>query len=804
MHRIPRRRRLACLAAILILADISERVGAQSRTAPPPDSVLDRRISISIVRKPLAEVFVRLRQDCEVAMAWSGDVVPDTRVSITFNDTPVRDVLSAILDGTELEYAVTRLGTILIVPRRPAPESRAMSPVPGSPQSAAQTLVQTLGATGVRQLDAVVVIGNAVAPGPERDQPTAIGIVRPSQLSAGSYSSVSDIIRTRLPGVVLWDRGPVGPTAPVTALRGVSSFTTRAVKTYVDGIELASPELFTLLDPRSIDRIELIRGPQGAALYGPDALNGILRIETLHGRFTPEGVRVRGAASAGGLSRDDFSGTELVQDYSAGVTGSKGLNAFDVGGAFRQTGFGGEFPRLRSWSANAGARSVLGRFVLEASARSGRREYSVDTVNSLGNVISGARRPRAIEERGAAVSVIHSPGDRVRQTLILGYHHTEGVREAFHSPLLAPVLPLGATDEAASRGSVRYGLSVDATDALTFAAGAEHSRLTIDRTASGPSSLYLKFRHLGSTGAFAQARARIGTRLVVSAGIRGEDATSVDSRNAVLWASTAGLSWSHELPVATVRLRAAWGNGIRPPEPGMKDSASRGTALVQLANPDLVAERQVGVEGGVDVYFPGGGYLKFTAYEQHALDLIQAVVARNADTSGRTYAFQNVGRILNRGTELEAGYQFRGITTSLIAYFPGSRVTRLGRAYTGELRVGDELLEVPEAVGSWMLGYEFRRVRAELGASWMGSWIGFDRVAIQRAEHQQQLRRETTRDYWRRYDDVFRPYVSVTANLAPYNVFLRIDNFGNPDDVVRDNLSPTLGRTIMIGLARRE
>jgi outer membrane receptor protein involved in Fe transport len=270
----------------------------------------------------------------------------------------------------------------------------------------------------------------------------------------------------------------------------------------------------------------------------------------------------------------------------------------------------------------------------------------------------------------------------------------------------------------------------------------------------------------------------------------------------LLWATTAGASWSREFRVATVRLRGAWGNGIRPPEPGMNQESMR-DRFRQEANPGLVAERQRGVETGVDVFVAGGGYFKLTLYDQRAIDLIQPVLTRRVDASLTTYMFQNVGAVRNRGSELEAGYERGGFSTSVTAYFPRSTVTRLGRGYSGELQLGDELLEVPDAAGAWMIGYDLNRLRAEIGISWIGSWIGYDRRLIADIEQQLRPAGATSREYWRTYDAVVRPYACLSTRVGAHLAFVRVDNFGNSSDAVRDNLSPSLGRTILFGIARQ-
>jgi hypothetical protein len=103
-----------------------------------------------------------------------------------------------------------------------------------------------------------------------------------------------------------------------------------------------------------------------------------------------------------------------------------------------------------------------------------------------------------------------------------------------------------------------------------------------------------------------------------------------------------------------------------------------------------------------------------------------------------------------------------------------------------------------------MVSYAIRAVRAEVGASWIGNWIGYDRELITERERAPRSTAGSPREYWREYDDVFRPHVLLSARVGAHHAFARIDNFGNANDVLRDNLSPTLGRTVVIGIARQQ
>jgi iron complex outermembrane receptor protein len=799
------------MVVVALCALVAQRAAeARAQSASAGEAVLARRVSIDLADAHLHEALTLLRRGLGVPLAWSGDALPpDFRVTVTLRDVPLRNAFAALLAGSGLDIFVTRLGTIVIVRSVAGGPSRTATPGPTEPPDVHQALM----ATGVHQLDRVVVMGSAVASAPEREQPTAVGVVGPRRLVELSLARVTDVIRRELPGVIFWDRGSIGPPAPIAAVRGIASFSTRAVKTYVDGIELASPELFTLVDARSVERIELIRGPQGAALYGPDALNGILQIETRRGTLGDSATGSRLQPSAGAFDRDaapgtraTHAGTRPVHDYAGGLEVSGQRTAFSVAGAFANVSSGTAAPLLRSWSASAGGRALLGTFALDASARVARHEYQSEPTAATANTANESV-PQELEERALGVTAVHQATPRWRQTLVLGQHWISGAREPFRSALLPPRLPVGASHETASRVSARYGSSIELPRDVTLSGGAEHSQRHVDRairrTVTSTDVARISTDELQATGLFGQVRARFGGRFIASAGSRAEWISSVEPELGAIGAHTAGLTWSHEFDQATVRLRAAWGSGIRPPEPGTNRADST-SALVQLANPDLQPERQQGIEGGADVFFTGGSTIKVTWYDQRAKDLIQQVLVRDAGRQTRTYRYQNVGVVQNRGVEMESAFELARVTLRTIVHLPRSEVLRVARSYAGELLPGDNLIEVPEAAGSASLRYNGNRVSAEAGATWLGPWTGYDWQLIALVDRQQATERVSPRDYWKRYDGLVRPFITLdVAVRADLTLTLRADNPANSAELVRDNLSPPLGRMVTVGASWR-
>jgi Outer membrane receptor for ferrienterochelin and colicins len=122
-----------------------------------------------------------------------------------------------------------------------------------------------------------------------------------------------------MPGVWAWAQSPVNALTRYGSIRGASSFGVSTPKIYIDGIEVANPLLLTTLDPSQIDYVEVIRGPQGAALYGSDAISGVVNIQMRHDGGDGSGPATDARVSAGNATSDYVTGGVLAQEYGATV-----------------------------------------------------------------------------------------------------------------------------------------------------------------------------------------------------------------------------------------------------------------------------------------------------------------------------------------------------------------------------------------------------------------------------------------------------------------------------------------------------
>ena len=771
-----------------------------AQTAVPGD--LGRRITVHFDKIDLATALSRLRTIFRIPLAFSTEAVPAGHsVSLDCDEEPVADVLSKMLTGTGLRVIPLSGGAIVIAP---APTSASVGPAAGhSPEP--------LLATGIRELDQIVVMGTPAAGGPERDQPTAVSVVRGADFKDAHFSRTADLFRAGLPGVVLWDQGPGGPPAEIAAVRGASSFTARGIKTYVDGIEVASPTLITLLDPRSIERIEVIRGPQGAALYGSDAINGVIQVVTRKGSLG-ESPRMQGSAAiaAGPFDRRAL-GTMLRQDYAGGVSWGGSRASAAVSGAWGRVGSGTSIPRTQNWSAHAGGQIALGSLLLSGVAQGGQFDYTEDKLGlvqlSETPIVSSAAQ---VDVATIGATAVHQTRQWWIQTLVAGYDRSSGALGSNRDYVVGLRRPLGATDETASRSSLRYSSAFTADlgpqGSLVTTVGIEHALLERARGAwdSGGSHRYqtLYDDEMRNTGSFVQAKVRTGP-FVLNAGTRAEWSSAFGANYGTAWAPSVGMSWSQPVGDLALRLRGGWGRGIRPPEPGMS-RAMASSIINQQGNPNLAPETQAGYELGADLYAGTAGYLRATWFDQRASDLIQAVFLGGGRGALQNFQFQNVGAIKNRGVELEAGFRRGRFGADAQYYLTSSTIQSIARGYSGSLRLGDQLPEIPRSSGALRFTLATRRAQLAVGASFLGNWTGYDWGELAQVASGSHDPRPSYRDYLIRYPGVVKPYFSASMDLSrQFSAYLNIDNLTNQERYERHNGNPPAGRSVLFGIEVR-
>jgi iron complex outermembrane receptor protein len=798
------------------------------RAPPAPaagawSGVLARVVAVEARGVPLRDALDRLAAAARVRLSYSAELLPlDRGVCLTRDRVRLGDALAELLRGTGAEAVVVGDDQVVLAPAR----ARAAGPASSAPANDDAAVA----ARGARVLDRVVVTGSAAGT-LERPLGVALDVLDGPAL-ARSGGTLSQLLDGAVPGVWAWEQPPASLVARYGSIRGASSFGASAPKVYVDGIELANPLLVTRLDLDAVERVEVIRGPQGAALHGADAISGVVNIVTRHEGAPEGGVRARVRAGAGFASTDYAAGSVLAQQHGLSLR---------TGSARRSAGLSLDVASLGAYAPSARSRDVMatgdGRVVGARGSVTGVLRFADRRAGAAPSPVVGellaapqsAAAPQSVRQYTAGATGSYTADDRWTHQATLGVDGyrlasaADGGAAASALPDANPGSARGGADRLTLRaGSVaRFGAAEAVAGSLTLAAEHSATRESMD---AAPAALAGDAGDAGGDPAGGQGvtttRWRSTTGLVAQGGLSLRDAYFATAGLRVERGAGTGVADLATLPMlgvaavravgpASVTLRAAYGKGIRTSSTALRESGWAG-GRVPLVAVGLEPEEQAGVEGGMDLLLGRALGLHVTRFDQRATGLIQPVIVGassgwgGSDTRARrvTYLLQNVGEIDNRGWELRgtasAGRLSAAGTLSLVE----SRVARLAHGYTGDLRPGDRMLEVPARTASLTAAWTAPAWFASGTVSRATDWIGYDRLALASAvagdgREPGDLAGAPLRAYWRRYEGVTRLRAVLERELGG-GLTLRLagDNLLDRQRGEPDNVTVLPGRTL--------
>jgi iron complex outermembrane recepter protein len=804
-------------------------------------SPLDTVVSLRARGVSLRDALDLLGASSGVPLAYSSDLLPlDRPVCVVAEREPLGLVLATLLAGTSVEAQVVA-HKVVLAPVAPARESRPAK---------------------VSVLDRVIVTGNPVAASRRRSV-VGVAVIDGDELRLGGVGELASALDAYVPGVWLWDQAPGSLVAQYGGVRGASSFSSSRPKMYIDGVEVANPLLVTQLDPDVVDRVEVIRGPQGSALYGSDAISGVINVVTRHDGASTSRASVQ-VSSLAGASASRF-GTSLVPTHDQRVSLRAGDDLSSAGLALEFGQTGAVFPSAQSRQATlvGDARRVTPSTTLSGSARLFDRRAGVG-INPLLTSARTGSLPELDDGTSAAVGVRGADGSRdglryavtampdadqhVRlytiggsatiathgawtHTLLAGLdgYRLDNVADAT-DPFDAGVDPsrragAGGADRTTMRASSVAQLGgVAAISATTLTLSIEQSVLRQRFATAAVGSASPGARHPAvvgdvaratnhNTGMLAQVSTAWRDALFVTGGLRLErnDAFSGDDRYPLL--PLLGVAFVRSIGPIEMKLRSSYGKGIRPPSAPVRGTPDGPPSPMELS-PGLDPEVQTGIESGIELYAGNTLSLQATRFDQRATGLIQSVaVAVDTQLRGGTlqrrmrFQLENVGEITNRGWEMQAALRRGALGVKGTFTAVDSRVRAVALGYLGDLRAGDRMLAVPARTAS-------------LGASWAGTgwsaavtttraldWINYDRVALSRAftssdgAEQRAVMGSRLRNFWRRYDGDTHLRLSASRDVGRGLELLVVgENLLGGQLGEPDNLTIRQGRTVTGGL----
>jgi outer membrane cobalamin receptor len=784
--------------------------------------LLDADVDVQLTPYGLASIVTRTPPAKGIAVAALGVITG--RVTNALNGQPVR-LASVTLDGTRTtttsDSGTFHFGNVPVkqhvVNVRMLGYEAWTSNVDVYDNAEAKLDVKLV--KSANHLDQVVVTGTEI-PTEVKAMPTPVSIVSDSAIARQMPLDLSEIYRQQVPSAVAFDQAAY-PASTFFSVRGASTLSGNTqMKVYIDGQDVALPSNVQI-DPASIDHIEVIRGPEAAAIYGSDAIGGITQIFTKRGDpgLTRPQVDLQTAL---GIVQTPYAGHRDVprQMYNASVRGGSSDIGYNFGGNYSFTNNyipAGEISKQSNTGAFGGMHYAKGILSVDASARF--NEWNMPQVFNPELLTSGSvdyskpyYQPTKSDGEGFGARLQVTPTSWLTTTATLGVDlfsiDLEQARRRLTTPgdtMLIVYDQNWTRTNLALNASVHRAITADINGIIT--AGIDHYTYPITSSASfGPTnsgslnSVSATRTLTTNTGAFLQGQIGLFDRLYLTAGLRVESNTEFgDSLRAPI-SPRVGLSYVQPIGPATVKVRGSYGSAIRPPNPGDKLYYNYSPQII-LANPRLGPERQFGGDAGVDLQF--GPHVSFSAtyYNQTAINLIQGVQI-GPDTSQN----QNIGRVRNLGLEFETSFDVAFVQVHAQYAHTSSRLATVGSLYTGYLLIGDQISAIPKhTAGASLTAAPVKGTGVTFGVTYLDDWTYSDDLAYYRCLGGTGSCRDNTgnedRLYIVHYPKILKFNTTISQQITPNtSAFVTVHNLTNSYAYEITNALPVMGRTTMIGV----
>ncbi len=447
-----------------------------------------------------------------------------------------------------------------------------------------------------------VIVTATLSPEDEREIGAATTVITRERIERSGATTVLEVLRS-VPGVDVVRQGSDGSLTSLF-LRGTNS--THAL-VLVDGARVNSPYFpgydFSALTTENVERIEVVRGPF-SALYGSDAVGGVVQIFTRPAAARPAGRATLEAGDAGQRQGSVFFST--------------GAGPFSAAASYRDARVDGDRPNS-DWRGRNGSlrfESHIGdvaRVALEGTILDG-------DLGVPGPV--GAETPHdryGFREERVQLPVSFRPADGHDAAFLAAYVASKPTSRSpafgFDSETDARAIELRASD--------RWGVGRNALTAfVSFDHWKVEDRNTFGTALDDTSTLW---------GAGAQDSIGLGGGWNATFGVRYDRHSEFGDA----WSPRATVSWL--LPDGRWKLRASGGRAFRAPTVGELFYPFSG-------NPELEPERSTSWEIGAERYVGGSGRVEVSLFWNELENLIVYDFAARRN--------ENVGRARTRGVEV--------------------------------------------------------------------------------------------------------------------------------------------------------
>ncbi len=515
------------------------------------------------------------------------------------------------------------------------------------------------------QLETVVVTGS-FSPSPLSEMTASTTVIDYDELQRLNKQLLSDVLRT-VPGLLIEEQGGGGGLTSVSIRGGEANFT----QILLDGVALNDPTNsrggshdLRNINPYSVARIEIVRGPQ-SAVYGSDAMAGVINIISLDPRESrPATLRME-------------MGERGYRDYG-----------FSASTTMDQLGVAIDLSSRESGEVIEGSRRDIDNIGVRA-----RWQPSQENQLSLQVRHLEGERSSYPEQSGGplfAVSDALDAGDFRQSTVALGWDSEFGPRwqsrlsgsyfsqaEDYRSPGVFPYssVPANGSETDFEREQLSWVNTLKLAQSYQLNLGADYrdeqgnSAGYVDVGVQLPTDYRLARK---TTGAFLELRAQPLEALLLQSSVRYDSPDSFDDETTVRLGARFALS-------SSVTLLTNWGEGFKLPS-----YFALGHGLV--GNPELLPETVSAWDAGIEWQALQSVEITTSAFFNAYDDLI--------DFDPETFTNVNRRRVESKGVEW------------LVHWRPADALTaKMHATYTDIEVVGEDvmLLGRPEwKAGAWL------------------------------------------------------------------------------------------------------
>lgn len=673
-----------------------------------------------------------------------------------------------------------------------------------------------------------LVVGSNYVPIERKAEVSSVTVIDSKTLENLPFQDIEQIFRGLVPGVnsiqpSFLEVSEIAYGSGAVSIRGSGGFGgIGELKVFVDGVEFAGGSFYlNTIDKYSIDRIEVIKGPSAATLYGSGANGGIIMIYTKKGVANKTSVDI---STSAGWWDSKWQGKRPFQN----------VHSFDISQGYKKVSYsiGGNINNSETYmpGGKMNRYAIYGNVVLNLSSKfkltlngrhyvndftPSRNAFYDDSTAAYYNR-NGWQKPDttygSLSTNTLGFAAHYQPVGWWGHNLVLGWSDNGYFR---NTKLDYP--PLRGTEQRDKSPTVRYNNTIaigKASDDFktTVLTGVDyiHWQGSAMWQLNG-TRVYSFSGTQENTGIFGQVNPSYKNRYFLTAALRYD----INSNFTATLSPKIGFTTNFKIESFTLKPRISWGKGITPADPGMRYAeGTSAPGYVYLSNPGLKPQKQQGWDYAVEG-FSAKNKLKFEVvyYDNHLTDAFYPNVRYSHDTTYSQYI--NAGKINNRGWEFSVDYTFGHFNVAANYSITKSILQEpLSGTFSPKdyPQPGDQMMFMPEHLGGLTLNYNLPNLfgNADPLSISLATTFSSGIYSIDYARYIYDfavnanlaaVRDNGTRGYVIQYPSITKFNFNLEYNVIPsLKFFTQVRNIGNITTPEYLNNQPTSGRGWLFGL----